>query len=386
MARAATYLDNAATRPLSQEAFAAWVEAVRLLQATPGNPAALHSGGRSARRLLEDARERVASSLGAEKNEVIFTSGATESNALAVLGAARESRENDPARTRIAVSGVEHDAVGKQAAIAEREGFTWEVIPVGPDGVTQLAELSGDGLAVASMSLVCAETGVLQPVRELVEVAAGAPVHTDAAQALGYVPVNFAELGTDLLTLSGHKVGAPVGTGALLARRDVSIRTDRLGGGQERQLRSGTVDVAGAVALAAAIEAAVRAMESRAAAARKLGEYLVENLPPGVQPTTSADASPAIVHLSLDTAHPEALLLVMDQRGVSVSAGSACHAGVTRPSEVLLRMGRTEKESLGVLRVSFGPENDAADVDRFLTALPAALEAAQKLDEKLERR
>lgn len=374
----AVYLDHAATTPLSARAQQAWLEAVGRLQ---GNPSSLHAGGRAARRMLEDARDRIGAALGADKNEVLFTSGATESDALGVLGAARGARAENPARKRIVVSGVEHDAVAEQQGAAELAGFTWDVLPVGQDGKS-LVDVGDPGtVAVASMSLVSAETGIIQPVAQLAE-SGVQTVHTDAAQAVGQIPVNFAELGVQLLTVGGHKVGAPVGTGVLVASRATKVVTDRAGGGQERKFRSGTVDVAGACALAAALEEVTQNLQRRMQHAQTLRDALRAGLPTGIRFTSEALAAPGIVHLSLPTAHPEVLLLMMDQAGIMVSAGSACHAGVTRPSEILLRMGRSEKEALGVLRVSFGTENTVADVDAFLAALPAALEAAQGMDRR----
>ncbi len=374
----AVYLDHAATTPLSARAQQAWLEAVGRLQ---GNPSSLHAGGRAARRMLEDARDRIGAALGADKNEVLFTSGATESDALGVLGAARGARAENPARKRIVVSSVEHDAVAEQQGAAELAGFTWDVLPVGQDGKS-LVDVGDPGtVAVASMSLVSAETGIIQPVAQLAE-SGVQTVHTDAAQAVGQIPVNFAELGVQLLTVGGHKVGAPVGTGVLVASRATKVVTDRAGGGQERKFRSGTVDVAGACALAAALEEVTQNLQRRMQHAQTLRDALRAGLPTGIRFTSDALAAPGIVHLSLPTAHPEVLLLMMDQAGIMVSAGSACHAGVTRPSEILLRMGRSEKEALGVLRVSFGTENTVADVDAFLAALPAALEAAQGMDRR----
>ncbi len=376
-----SYLDHAASSPLSAGAQQAWLTAVEELRSQPGNPAAQHSGGRAARRMLEDARERVAHAIGAEKNEVLFTSGATESDALGVMGTARGSRAKDPARTRIVVSGLEHDAVGKQEAVALRASFTWEELSVNATGVSDFRVPDPQTVAVASMSLVCAETGTVQPVAELVSTIGGAaPVHTDAAQAVGRIPVDYGQLGVDLLTLSGHKVGGPVGIGALVVRRGVEILTDREGGGQERKFRSGTQDVAGAAAFAAALEESVSALSETTHAHQALRGRLLGGLPAGVHATSDAAAAPGIVHLSLPTASPEVLLLMMDQEGVLVSAGSACHAGVTRPSEILLRMGRTQEQALGVLRVSFGPETGKDDIDRFLGALPGALKAAQLMD------
>ena len=376
-----SYLDHAATSPVCTGAERAWLKAVRELRGLPGNPSAQHSGGRAARRILEDARERVGLAIGADKNEVLFTSGATESDALAVMGTARGSRRALANRSRIVVSGIEHDAVAKQKDVALREGFVWEELPVDAEGVSDFQVHDPGTVAAASMSLVCAETGVVQPVSALVDSVAGAaPVHTDAAQAVGRIPVNYAELGVDLLTISGHKVGGPVGIGALVADRGVKILTDREGGGQERKFRSGTQDVAGAAAFAAALEESVAELSRRSARYDALRDRLIAGLPAEVSVTSAAAAAPGIVHLSLPTSAPEVLLMMMDREDVLVSAGSACHAGVTRPSEILLKMGRDESGALGVLRLSFGPETGPADIDRFLGALPNALRAAQMMD------
>lgn len=381
------YLDHAATSPLDPAALEAWVAAQRELGAVPGNPAALHSGGRRARRMLDDARERVAHQLGADIHEVLFTSGATESDALGVMAAARGARASDPARTRILVSSVEHDAVANQRAVADREGFAWEELPVAPTGTTPIDEAAlaalAPSVAVASMCLVCSETGAVQPVAALARAmrAGGARTHTDAAQAVPVVEVRFDELGVDLMSVAGHKAGAPVGVGCLVARRGIPALTDRPGGGHERGLRSGTPDVAGALALAAALEATTarrRAFASRTAALR---QRLLAALPPGCAPTVApADAVPSIIHLSIPTSRPEAVLMAMDMAGVVVSAGSACHAGVARPSRVVMAMGRDEASALGVLRVSLGAATTEDDIDALIAALPAAVRAGQALE------
>lgn len=393
------YLDHAATSPIRPVALEAWIRAQRDLAAEPGNPAALHSGGRRAKRMLEDARERIGSALGAERAEVVLVSGATESDALGVVGASRALREVAPERSTVLLSRVEHDAVTEQAGVLEAEGFSVERLELGSDGISLVDEDAlaalAPGLALASLALVCSEIGTIQPLGALVDALIGSSriggrplVHTDAAQALALLDLDFRGLGVDLLSLGGHKVGAPVGTGVLLVKRGTPLRSDRPGGGHERGLRSGTPDVAGALALAAALEEAVAQRDERRALAERLRQRLLAGLPgieeeigAPVRPTVSPDrAIASIVHLSLPTSHPEAVLMAMDAAGVSVSAGSACHAGVTRPSEIRLAMGASEAEALGVLRVSTGPETREEDVDALLAALPLAIRAARSLD------
>ena len=385
------YLDHAATTPLRECALDAWTRAQRDLAATPGNPAALHFGGRRARRMLDDAREQVARALGADIHEVIFTSGATESDALGVMAAARGMRGRDGERDLIVVSGLEHDAVAHQREVASREGFSWEVLPVDAAGVTVLPGVPEEGtpaswnarLALGSMTLVSSEIGTIQPVADFAELmhASGGLVHSDAAQAIPTLDVSFAELGLDLMSVGGHKVGAPAGIGVLLARRGIPMTTDRPGGGHERSIRSGTPDVAGACALAAALTEAVAERSAFAARAADLRAHLLSHLPEGTYPTVGESASSsAIIHLSLPTARPEAVLMAFDMAGIAVSAGSACHAGVTRPSEIVMAMGRSEEQALGVLRVSLGHETTRDDIDAFLAALPVAIRAGAALD------
>ena len=385
------YLDHAATTPLRECALEAWTRAQRDLAATPGNPAALHFGGRRARRMLGDAREQVAAALGADIHEVIFTSGATESDALGVMAAARGVRRRESARDLIVVSGLEHDAVAHQREVASREGFEWGVLPVDAGGLSVLpategasAPVSWDGrLALGSMTLVSSEIGTIQPVADFAALvhASGGLAHSDAAQAIPTLDVSFAELGLDLMSVGGHKVGAPAGIGVLLARRGIPMATDRPGGGHERSIRSGTPDVAGACALAAALTEAVSERTAFAERAASLRTHLLNHLPDGTYPTVGESASSsAIIHLSLPTARPEAVLMAFDMAGIAVSAGSACHAGVTRPSDIVMAMGRSEEEALGVLRISLGHETTVADIDAFLAALPAAIRAGAALD------
>ena len=386
------YLDHAGSTPLAPGVRQAWLDAQDALSRRPGNPAALHAGGRSAKRLLEDARERVGAAVGASRAEVVFTSGATESDALALVAASRGMRGADSTRVDVWMSPVEHDAVYEQGVVLHREGFTPRIFAVNSSGRVEYSDLGPaefERAALMSMTWVCSELGTIEPVGEFASFvhdarADQAPLlHSDAAQAIGYCDVNFAQSGLDLLSIGGHKVGAPVGTGALIVRRGIKMVTDRPGGGHERGIRSGTPDVAGACALATALEFAVEHRLERIQRAQKLRERLISGLPQGVRLSVDpATASAAIIHLLIPTHHPEAVLLAMDMAGVDVSAGSACHAGVTRPSRVVMALGYSENQALGVLRVSTGMETTVEDIDAFLRALPAAIRAGQALDER----
>lgn len=386
------YLDHAGSTPLAPGVRQAWLDAQDALSRHPGNPAALHAGGRSAKRLLEDARERVGAAVGASRAEVVFTSGATESDALALVAASRGMRGADARRVDVWMSPVEHDAVHEQGEVLRREGFTPRIFAVNSSGRVEYSDLGPaefERAALMSMTWVCSELGTIEPVGEFASFvhdarADQAPLlHSDAAQAIGYCDVNFAQSGLDLLSIGGHKVGAPVGTGALIVRRGITMVTDRPGGGHERGIRSGTPDVAGACALATALEFAVEHRLERVQRAQQLRERLISGLPQGVRLSVDpATASAAIIHLLIPTHHPEAVLLAMDMAGVDVSAGSACHAGVTRPSRVVMALGYSENQALGVLRVSTGLETTVEDIDAFLSALPAAIRAGQALDER----
>lgn len=386
------YLDHAGSTPLAPGVRQAWLDAQDALSRRPGNPAALHAGGRSAKRLLEDARERVGAAVGASRAEVVFTSGATESDALALVAASRGMRGADAARVDVWMSPVEHDAVHEQGVVLRREGFTPRIFAVNSSGrveYTDLGPAEFERAALMSMTWVCSELGTIEPVGEFASFVHDARadqsplLHSDAAQAIGYCDVNFAQSGLDLLSIGGHKVGAPVGTGALIVRRGIKMVTDRPGGGHERGIRSGTPDVAGACALATALEFAVEHRVERVQRAQKLRERLISGLPQEVRLSVDpATASAAIIHLLIPTHHPEAVLLAMDMAGVDVSAGSACHAGVTRPSRVVMALGYSENQALGVLRVSTGMETTVEDIDAFLRALPAAIRAGQALDER----
>lgn len=390
------YLDHAATTPLRPEAEEAWLQAVHELRNIPGNPAALHGGARNARRRLEDAREEIAHNLGADRAEIIFTSGATEANALGITAAFRAMRNHG--YNTVQISPTDHPSSWNQQPVIIRQGGQVQPLTVDENGIIHPNSITSEA-GVISFNLVCSETGTLQPLETLTKTVRkldenreqnrNALIHTDACQALHTLPVNLHDSNLDLITLSAHKIGGPVGIGALAIKRGTPLETDRPGGDQELKHRSGTVDVAGACAFAAALTAATKERDQLRAACEKLQNQLWDGLktlqnkgelPAEITRTISSQIAPTIAHLSIPTAHPEAVLLGLDQQGIWASAGSACHAGVTRPSRVLIEMGRTETQALGVIRVSFGPTSTPHDVERFLKALPPALNQAQALD------
>lgn len=365
------YLDHAAGSPLRPEALEAFTQAAGVL----GNPSALHRDGQRARSRLEEAREELAEALGAEPTEVIFTSGGSEADTLGVLGGWRARRV--AGRERLLVSAVEHPAVAQ----AREHGAG--VLPVGADGIVDLeaaARLIDDSAALVSVQWVGNETGIIQPLDELRELTAraGAWLHSDAVQALGHVAVDFRASGLDLLSISGHKVGAPVGIGALLARRDATPQATGLGGGQERGIRSGTVPVALAAALARAATCAVGEQGAEAARLRALsGRIAALCAALGARLNSHADGASHIVNATFPGTRADDLLFLLDQRGIRASVGSACRAGVHQPSEVLLAMGRSTQEASGSLRFSLGYTSTPEDVAALERFLPEALTAAQ---------
>ncbi len=384
------YLDHAATTPMLPAA----LEALMEQSAVVGNPSSLHTSGRAARAVVEEARERIGAALGARPSEVVFTSGGTESDNLAVKGAWLARRAMDPALDGVVASGIEHHAVLDPVEyLAQARGVrvTWlEPDHCGHIGVDSLREaLAPGGVAVASVMWANNEVGTVQPVAELAAVARehGVPFHTDAVQAVGHLPVRFAESGADLMTVSAHKIGGPVGVGALLARRDAPLVPIAHGGGQERQVRSGTLDAAGIHAFAVALDATVAGRDVEAKRVMALRDRLIEGalgLGLGITVSgcwTAGDGTrrlPGNAHLVVPGCEGDSLLYLLDAAGVECSTGSACQAGVPQPSHVLLAMGLSEAEARGALRLSLGHTSTEADVDAFLAALPAVVERARR--------
>ncbi|NUP73559.1 MAG: cysteine desulfurase [Sinomonas sp.] len=383
------YLDHAATTPVTRHALEAFSEQA----ARGGNPSSLHAAGQRARRALEDARESLAASLGAHPSEVVFTSGGTEADNLAVKGLYWSRRLADPRRTRILCSSIEHHAVMDTVEwLEQHEGAEAVWLPCGPDGVTSVdavrAELGRDPGSIALVTVMWAnnEVGSIQPVQEIAALAAqhGIPVHSDAVQAVGHVPVDFAGSGLATMAVSGHKIGAPVGVGALVVRRDVTVMPVQHGGGQQRGLRSGTLDAPGAAAFAAAASDAVGRLPEEAARLARLRDRLaagvLETVPDArlSGPSDAALRLPGIAHFTFPGCEGDSLLFLLDMMGVESSTGSACTAGVPRPSHVLLAMGLTEEQARGAQRFSLGWSSTDDDVDALLAVVGRAFDQARK--------
>lgn len=344
----------------------AWVEHSGRL-----NAGSQYASGRKANAVLAEARERIAAVLGADPVEVVFTGSGTEANNIGVRGmyAASELK-------RVVSTPIEHPAVLESVRCLDAE-VAW--LPVGRDGhVRDLGALDSPA-AVAAVMWANNETGAIQPVEEVVRraAAAGTPVHVDAVQAVGHVPVDFHALGAATLAASAHKFGGPRGIGFVLAKRSPAPKPVIVGGGQERGIRSGTVDVASAAAAAAALEEAVEEQVG----VDKLRALLVDGVlaaVPDTIATTSEPALPGHAHFMFPGANAEAMIMLLDMAGIEVSAGSACAAGVTRVSHVLEAMGYSPREAQGALRVTVGRTNTKEDVEAFLAAIPEVVERARE--------
>ena len=389
--RGPVYLDHAATTPMVPEA----IEAMTRQLAVPGNPSSLHASGRKARRVVEESREAVARALGARPSEVVFTSGGTEADNLAIKGIFWSRRAADPRRTRILVSAVEHHAVFDCVEwLAAHDGATpvWlgvdEFGRVRPQTVRAAIEADPESVALVSVMWANNEVGTVQPIAEIATIAHeyGIPVHSDAVQAIGQLPVDFAASGLDALSVTGHKFGGPVGVGAMLATRDLAVTPVLHGGGQEREIRSGTVDTPAVAGFATALRLAVDRQPALARQLVELRDDLIARVRAAVpdallngDPGSDLDARlPGNAHFSFPGCEGDALLMLLDARGVECSTGSACTAGVARPSHVVLAMGADDDLARATLRFSLGHTSSEADVDALLGVLPGAVERARK--------
>ncbi len=382
------YLDHAATTPMLPEA----IEAMVAELAVVGNPSSLHTAGRRARRVVEESREQLAAALGAGPSEIIFTGGGTEADNLAVKGTFLARRDADPRRRRLLVSAIEHHAVLDSAQwLADHEGAELVLLPVDPVGRVELealrAEIARDPDAVALVSVMWAnnEVGTVQPVHEIAQIAHehGIPVHTDAVQAVGQTPVDFAASGVDLMSVTGHKLGGPVGVGALVAVRGAVLTPLQHGGGQERQVRSGTLDEPAVRAFAVAADLAVSRMPRTVARLTALRSALVAGVRAEVADVVvhgdpdPAGRLPGNANLSFAGCDGDSLLYLLDAQGVHCSTGSACQAGVPQPSHVLVAMGVPPDLVRGALRLSLGHTSTEGDVAAAVAALPGAVARAR---------
>lgn len=390
----AVYLDHAATTPLLPAVLAAMTGQLGRV----GNASSLHASGRAARRVAEQSRERLAEALGARPSEVLFTSGGTESDNLAVKGLYWARRDADSRRRRIVVSPAEHHAVLDSVEwLAKHDGADVTWLPVEPTGRVTPEALhaalgSGEDVALVSVMWANNEIGTVSDLAALAEVAhaVGVPLHTDAVQAVGQVPVDFAASGVDALTMTGHKLGGPMGAGVLLLRREAECTPLLHGGGQERDVRSGTLDVAAIVGLQVAATVAVTEREERADRLSALRDRLVTGVMAQVPDAQLNGAPldevvaggpgrlPGNAHLSFPGAEGDALLMLLDARGVECSTGSACSAGVARPSHVLLATGADPDRARSSLRFSLGHTSTDADVDALLAVIGPVVERARR--------
>ncbi|HXC82208.1 MAG TPA: cysteine desulfurase family protein [Trebonia sp.] len=383
------YLDHAATTPMVPESIAAMTEELARL----GNPSSLHNAGRRARRVVEESREQIAEVFGARASEVIFTSGGTEADNLAVKGLFWARRSADSRRQRILTTAVEHHAVLDSVRwLSETEGARADWLGVDAVGAIQpqvlRAALEADPATAAVVSVMWAnnEVGTVQPVPELAAVAHefGVPFHTDAVQAAAQLLVDFAASGADALTVTGHKLGGPVGVGALILGRGMSPVPVLHGGGQERDIRSGTLDAPAIRAFAVAAVLSARRRDDEALRLAALRDDLIRQILAAVPdailngPPPGPERLPGNAHFSFPGCEGDALLLLLDARGIACSTGSACTAGVAEPSHVLLAMGADEARARGSLRFSLGHTTTKDDVDALGAVIREAVSRARR--------
>ena len=385
MTRPPVYLDHAATTPVRPEVLEAMLP--YLTNQAFGNPSSAHRFGRAARAGIEQARREIAHAVGAEPNQVIFTSGGTEADNLGIIGAALAARDRG-GNVCAVVSAIEHKAVLEAAHAVCHLGGREVVLPVDEDGRVSLEALDealAGRPACVSIMWVNNEVGVVQSVVEIARRchSAGVVFHTDAVQAFGKVPVSVADLTCTLLTLSGHKIGAPKGIGALIVRDRKAIEAIIHGGGQQYGIRPGTENVAGAVALGRAALLAAREQPEEAPRLRALRDLLAERLRTAVPDLVvnggGPDSAPHVLSVCVAGADSEALLMHLDLAGVAASSGSACSTGAVEPSHVLVAMGVPRELALGAIRFSFGRESTVEDVDRVAELMPAVVAKVRKL-------
>ncbi len=382
-----TYLDHAATTPM----LAVSIAALNAELAQVGNPSSLHSSGRRAQKVVEECRVIIAAALGARPIEIIFTGGGTEANNLAVKGLFWAAQSKDKNKKRILVSAVEHHAVLDPVLwLGEHEGAVVEILPVDkygrvlPETLSKAFEKNPDDVALVTVMWANNEVGTVQPIAELVKIAHQykTAIHSDAVQAVGCLEVHFENTDLDAMTVTGHKVGGPHGIGALVLKRDVELTPLLHGGGQERDVRSGTLAAPLIAGFAAAVTTAVTQRFARATRLTSLRNDLIKRIQDQVSDVVlngdPENRLPGNVHFSFNGCEGDSLLMLLDAQGIECSTGSACSAGIPQPSHVLMAMGRDEVTARASIRFSFGATSIPDDVDAVMQVLPAIVERAKR--------
>ncbi len=381
------YLDYAATTPIRPEVLECYVENLKTL----GNPSSVHSAGQKVRRALEEAREELASSVNCDRNEVIFTAGGTESNNLAIKGLFWKQRDSDSKKNLIISAGTEHHAVIDPIEwLEQHEGAEVIWLKVNSDGALDfqeletLLELRSQEVALISLMWANNETGIITDIKKVTELASNysIPVHSDAVAAFGHIETSFKNSGLTAMSISAHKVGGPVGVGALIVARSAKLVSLTHGGGQERGLRAGTMNAPAAKAFALAASKAIEELHAESARLQALRDSLISKVQasaPNAKLTGGASfRMPHNAHFIFEGCSGDSLLFLLDQQGIEVSTGSACQAGVNGPSHVLVAMGRSIPEAYGCIRVTLGSDSTEDDVNAFVNAIPKAIEGALK--------
>ncbi|OPY57433.1 MAG: Cysteine desulfurase [Pelotomaculum sp. PtaU1.Bin035] len=371
------YFDHSATTPVRSEVAE---EMVRYFTGDFGNPSSLHLWGRKVRRAVEEAREKVACGIGAKPEEIVFTSGGTESDNMAVKGAAYANRRKG---NHIITSAVEHHAVLDTCKALREEGFTLTILPVDSYGMVRMedvAEAIQEKTILISIMHANNEVGTIQPISEIGRLVRekGILLHTDAVQSIGKIPVNVDDLQVDFLAVSGHKLYAPKGVGVLYIRQDAEWQPVSHGGGQERKCRPGTENVSGIVALGKAMELAVFDLPGESQRLAKLRDKIIQGVMDKI-PRVRLNGHPTkrlpnLINFIFESVDSKSLLASLDMEGIAASSGSACSAGFTKPSHVLLAMGVSPEIARGSLRLTLGRDNSDEDVEYFLNVLPAVLD------------
>lgn len=379
------YLDSAASTPVADEVIAEMLPYMKQLY---GNPSSIHKFGRETTRAIQLARKRVAEMVGALTREIIFTSGGTEADNLAVKGAAIHVRNHSPAKNRIITSSIEHDALLESCRDLEGMGFAVTYLPVTREGLVEPSNLKSvisDNISIVSIMYANNEVGTIQPIKELAQIAhqAGALFHTDAVQAAGKIPIDTKHLGIDMMSMSSHKINGPKGVGALYVRSGLEISPIIHGGGQESELRSGTENVPGIVGFGKACELASKHMDSYTNQVEGLRDYLIQRVAKEIPHSrlngSRTDRIPNNAHFTFFGVNGEDMIIKLDENGVAASTGSACSVKKQKPSHVLKAMGFSYEEITGSLRLSLGMHNTKEEIDRTVAVLAGVVKELLEL-------